>query len=204
MGQAYFVDANYDKALEAWRRGLEVSPEPERRALINYNIGLVYYSRRELKQAEQYFRRALEESDRYPGPYHGLGLVYTNHARRADGLANSRQQRDDYIEIAIRNFEQALRLDPIRHSTRLYLAYVLSTHGQLLEGDGMLDLAVTRYRSAQREILTLFARIAPSTRSGYFEVLQAETGIDVMQLQQRVMNDFRRAQSGLDRLPNSF
>jgi tetratricopeptide (TPR) repeat protein len=204
LGQAYYVDANYDKALQAWRRGLEVSPEPERRALINYNMGLVYYSRRELKQAEQYFRRALEESDRYPGPYHGLGLVFTNHAQRADGLANGRQQRDDYIEIAIRNFQQALILDSERHSTRLYLAYVLNTHGQLLEGDGILDLALARYRSAQREMTTLFARIAPSMRAGYFEFLQAETGIDPMQMQRRVVNDLRRAQLDADRLTNSL
>jgi len=83
---------------------------------INNNLGNFYYNRKDIEQAEVYYRKAIESGDQFAQPYYNLGSIL--------------QSRGD-VEGAIAKFEQAIKVDPNFYYPYQNLAVIYAQRGEL-------------------------------------------------------------------------
>ena len=94
LGEAYAAEGEDDRAIEAYRKALELNTQAER---VLYNLGNVYSRRGEVSAAIDAYNSAIEINPAYAKAYNNLGSLY---------LKNG-----DY-EKAKENFLKAIKLEP--------------------------------------------------------------------------------------------
>ena len=93
-GNAYFEKGQYDQAISAYNKALEINP---RFALAYYSRGLAYARMGQYDQAISNYNKALELNPKYAGAYNNRGNAYAI--------------KDQYDQ-AISNFNKALEINP--------------------------------------------------------------------------------------------
>ena len=83
-GGSYLVPMRrLDEAVVAMRRALELDPVS---ALLQRNLGFVYFVARQYERAIEQFRNALELDPQFPMAHLFLGLIYIESARLDEGI----------------------------------------------------------------------------------------------------------------------
>jgi len=103
LGLEYWHEGDHDRALELYKRSLELENDLEGRSLAHNSIGMMLFEKELFDEAEEQFRASIELRPRYETPYYGLGIV---HLRRADRSRN--EARTDMLRAALGFFEQAV------------------------------------------------------------------------------------------------
>jgi tetratricopeptide (TPR) repeat protein len=105
LGIAYGKKGEYDRAIEAYRKALELKPDDHKAW---YNLGLAYFAKGEHDLAIEAYRKALELKPDLHEAWYNLGVVYL--AISLEALRNE--------EMALRYYENALdcllRVLPLR------------------------------------------------------------------------------------------
>ena len=111
----YEEAANYDQAIAAYRRAVELSPDDP---VLHFNLGNVLYTQTRLEEAAYYFRRAVESDPTYVEAWNNLGIV----------LAEGRR-----LSEATTCLQRALRVMPTYADAHYNLADTLYESGETLE-----------------------------------------------------------------------
>lgn len=117
----------FDEAIALVQRALQ-DPRYEKPALAYTNLGLAYFEKGALRQAEGQLRTALEYRPDLPEAHHNLGLVYARLAER---------------DKAIREFREAIRYRPSYVEAHVSLGRTLLEVGRRDEARIAFERVVT-------------------------------------------------------------
>lgn len=96
----YKVLKKWDKAIEKFK--VIVTKIHPKHKESYFQLGMLYFSKGALSEAEYAFRKAIEIDETYPEPYHGLGIVF------AERYTKTSAQKDK--QAAIKNFTKHIQL----------------------------------------------------------------------------------------------
>jgi Ca-activated chloride channel homolog len=96
-GNRFYVEGNYEQALEAYKKGLEKEPENPR---LNYNSGQTYYKLNDYRQAAKYYGKAPDEPDKY--------LNLGNCSLKLGDAVNDAGQKQEYYRQALETYKQGI------------------------------------------------------------------------------------------------
>ncbi len=137
----YYQKQEYHEAVNAIHHAIEIDPGE---AKYHYHLGRLYLKMRELEQAEQAFRKALQlmPPNRYTGGHGALGYVLC--------------QRGKWAE-ALEQYKACVRIDPTDPNCYYYLGCVHDVLGQSKEAIShlrtYLGMGGTMFRNKAIQIL---------------------------------------------------
>ncbi|ESP04783.1 hypothetical protein LOTGIDRAFT_156007 [Lottia gigantea] len=117
-GLLYFERKDYDNAVYDFQMSAKLSPLDHR---IHHTLGLCYHKLGRLQEAVQTFTDCLKLKPFFLDGLISRGNVYMDYGH-ADGL-----------DFARRDYQRALRLDPMCLPARVNLAYTLQVEGHLMQ-----------------------------------------------------------------------
>lgn len=174
LGTAYAAQGDRQRALESYLRALDSEYDPEGRAKAHSNSGMLYLAQADRRTAEHHFEAAIEQDAGYRTPYYGLGLIYAQVVADLDARERSGEARDAFAERAVGHFEAAILLSPAYERARLRLASLQLYLGGVLESQGSIEEATTRYRVAQAQLDALRSRASVVERNPALERLRVQ------------------------------
>ena len=125
LGEAYAAEGEDDRAIEEYKKAIELNPKAER---VLYNLGNVYSRKGEVSAAIDAYTRTVEINPSYAKAYNNLGSLYLNNG--------------DY-EKAKEEFLKAIKIEP-----RFPQAY--NNLGNAYSKSGMPSKAILEYIKAIR------------------------------------------------------
>jgi tetratricopeptide (TPR) repeat protein len=159
--QYYEKQGLYDEALALYHRGLNLKGQNvyEKTRSLN-NIASIHFTRGNYREAEKYFKLALEAFPRYDRIYYRLSLTQTRLGKWQDAsktLANVISQKppqDDVLRLkgiillyegkpgeAVNYFRACLKLDPADWQNLLNVGAALTMQGSLEQGYNFMAMA---------------------------------------------------------------
>lgn len=96
-GNGYYADNNYDKALDAYKIGLNINPEDQR---LNYNSGQASYLLNNYEEAVAYYSKASDIPDKY--------LNSGNSCLKLAESAGDNAQKQQYLRQALETYKQGI------------------------------------------------------------------------------------------------
>lgn len=121
LGSAYRAKAKVDKAIEGYKRAIEINPNFADAYL---GLGATYFANQQIDEAITCFKKAIEINPSHIAAHLNLGLVY---------------EFDDQIDEAIAVYEKTLELNPNLTEIYIYL-------GNLYVEKGDKDKALKAYK----------------------------------------------------------
>jgi len=83
LGNIYNHKKDFDKSIEAYKRGLDLASKEDRRSFL-YNLARSYQASNRFKEALIVYNKLEKETDRYPEIYLYQGMVHFNLRNKAD------------------------------------------------------------------------------------------------------------------------
>ncbi len=117
LGLAYFNLGEYEKAVPAFERVLEL--DTERASAVYHNLGVLEYQRGRLNEAVAQFQAAIEADPEDPDTHYQLGATYLQQA-----LQSGMQPNPTLVNRARSEFEEALALAPTKTEPLVGLGHV--------------------------------------------------------------------------------
>ncbi|MEW6086849.1 MAG: tetratricopeptide repeat protein [bacterium] len=98
QGIEYFNAGNFEKAIEAFKSAIEVSPEYHQ---AYYNIGVVYYHYTgDIKRAEDFWKKTLEFDPKNPKVFLNLGIIAYKRGKIEEAVSYWEKIASDNIPLA--------------------------------------------------------------------------------------------------------
>jgi rhomboid protease GluP len=163
LGVAYLRKGLHDEALAALKQTIEISQDPELRAMAHHNLGLIYTEKMLHDEAITSFKKAIEIKPDYAAASHDLGVIYlriglndeaiaafkqTTAASDKPELRASAHNRLGLIYLDIERYDEAI--DSLENSVRLQpsdsLTYFLLGNSYL--GKKLYEKAIGAYQRA--------------------------------------------------------
>jgi tetratricopeptide (TPR) repeat protein len=88
MGVQYSLRGNHDKAIEEYKKSLEINPHS---AVVHSNLGFEYYDKDDYKKSVESQRKALEMDPDLPNAYYGLAMALQKEGDNEGALENYRE-----------------------------------------------------------------------------------------------------------------
>jgi tetratricopeptide (TPR) repeat protein len=192
LGRAFLARGEKEQALQSFLHALTLKNSSPERATISHNIGSIYLQRRNLPQAEAYFRVAIEAKPNMAEAHYGLGSTYTARVGRMLSEDGSRESLKADMNLAFRHYTAAARINPDFHLARLLAARIQADYGQILEREGQPRQAIVAYRSARAQIDAIISGIPEPERQQYVEAWSTDVNVDLQQLSARVDANLQR------------
>jgi len=126
LGVAYMRQKNYEQAINAFKKSLELKFDVEGRALAYHNLGLAYITLSRNDEAIDAFKQSIQLNSQDPEVHFYLGVAYL--------------EKERYDE-AITAFQQSLKLKPDLVGAKINL-------GGAYEAKGLYDQAIAVYEEA--------------------------------------------------------
>ena len=99
MGVAYHDREEYEKAIEAYRKAIDLDP---RYFETFCNLGTVYHDVKEYEKAEEMYKREIAINPKYPKVYNNLGALYNDtgeYEKAIDAYRKAIELRPDQMEM---------------------------------------------------------------------------------------------------------
>jgi membrane associated rhomboid family serine protease/Flp pilus assembly protein TadD len=126
LGVAYLRQDNYEQAINALKKSLELKPEAGVRATAYHNLGQAYLALSRDEEAIDAFNQSLQLDSQDPETHYYLGVTYLGKER---------------YDEAIKAFQQSLKLKPDLVDAQIGL-------GEVYEAKGLHDQAIAAYEEA--------------------------------------------------------
>lgn len=111
MGLSFIMEEKYDKAVEMYKKGLEINPH----SAVHHNyLGIAYFKMGQLTEAEKELKKSVGYDPHYGDAYRNLGVLYAT---------------QKHYEKAIKEFERALKINKNDEKARAYLERAIIKRG---------------------------------------------------------------------------
>jgi tetratricopeptide (TPR) repeat protein len=150
LGRAHDARDDKDAALAAFLKARSLKNSPETSAVANFNVGLLYAQRGDLRNAGEYFAAAVAADPAYPRGHYGLGRVIYERTLRAG--ARPAAERLARLQEAASHLELACTLNPAFVEAHVALAWVIKTRGDVFQETADFVQARVSYRAALASI----------------------------------------------------
>lgn len=125
-GVSYYDSGDYEKAIEAYKQALQLSPNSEE---VYYHLGMAYGSLGRYKEAIAAYNRAIRINPDYAAAYYNLGHAYSNLKQ---------------YDRAIRAFRQAIHYEPDNIEAYFALGYAYFDSRKDAEAAAAFEEAIRR------------------------------------------------------------
>ncbi|MDD5773235.1 MAG: tetratricopeptide repeat protein [bacterium] len=96
-GVESFNTKNYEKAIEAFRKAIEISPEHHQ---AYYNLGVIYYYTGDMKRAQDFWKKALDYDPKNPKVFLNLGILAYKNGKIEEAVSFWEKVAVDKIPLA--------------------------------------------------------------------------------------------------------
>jgi tetratricopeptide (TPR) repeat protein len=148
LGRAHDARDDKEAALAAFLKARNLKNSPETSAIANFNAGLLYAQRGDLRNAGEYFAAAVAADPAYPRGHYGLGRVIYQRTLSAAGRAQPAAERLARLHEAASHLDLAVTLNPAFVEAYVALAWVIKTRGDVFQETADLVQARASYRAA--------------------------------------------------------
>ena len=152
LGAALAMAGRSGEAIESYRRGLALSPQPSEEFDGRFNLGLEFVKRQEWSEAIRHLRFCLDRDPSHPTANALMGQALSGQGLPEQAIEHYRSAievnpNEPGAQLAHFGLNRDTALDLLRNS-RLGLARSLVVLGDSLMGEGSYEEAVVHYREA--------------------------------------------------------
>jgi tetratricopeptide (TPR) repeat protein len=129
-GKIWYELKNYDSAYVGYKRAMSLNPE---KAMYHNNVGTCLFSLGKYEEATKEFMEAMKLDKNDADPPFNLGSAYGAMGERLK-MQNDLENANKMFNLAIPNFEKAIRLKPDYKSAYRFLGATYINLGDTLKG----------------------------------------------------------------------
>ena len=162
LGSTYAVERNWEKALEHFRRAVELAPQEP---LYHYQLGTLYESMGRDEQAEESFKKALRLFPLYEDAQLSLGAL---------------EEKLNRPQEALKYYKKAVHTKPGDYVARLRYAFLLAKQGNKKKAREVLAEAfsITRFKSEGLALNAVYRASGRSAEDFKKQIDHFKTGLE--------------------------